>query len=84
MVWRVMPTGKSSLSRLLGEWIVADERQNSDWYASWGWDYNGDFTVMTVVNVPTQLEAFFGYNHPNSGLPIAHYADVGPNAVQHT
>ncbi|KAH7348442.1 hypothetical protein BKA65DRAFT_376721, partial [Rhexocercosporidium sp. MPI-PUGE-AT-0058] len=55
---------------------VSCQQQNKDWYASWGWDYNGDFTVMTVVNVPSQMEAFFGYNHPNAGLPIAHYADV--------
>lgn len=39
---------------------------------------------MTVVNKLSQTEAFFGYSHPNAGLPIASYADVGPNAVQST
>ena len=39
---------------------------------------------MTVVNETSQLEAFFGYSHPNAGNPVSTYADVGPNAVQHT
>jgi hypothetical protein len=56
----------------------------SDYHISWGWDYNGDFTVMTVVNETTQNEAFFGYSHPNDGLPVVTYPDVGPNAVQST
>jgi len=58
--------------------------QNADYEISWGWDYANDFTVMTVVYEPTQLEAFFGYKSPNAGLPIASYADVGPNASQST
>ena len=68
--------------------MIADisslHEQSSDWVISWGWDYQNDFTVMTVVNEPSQTEAFFGYNHPNAGLPVATYADVGPNAVQST
>jgi hypothetical protein len=39
---------------------------------------------MTVVYEPAQIEAFFGYKSPNAGLPVATYADVGPNAVQGT
>lgn len=50
-------------------------------HISWGWDYTNDFTVMTVVNETSQMEAFFGYNHPNAN---ATYPDVGPNASQHT
>jgi len=60
-----------------------------DFKISWGWDYVGDFTVLTVVQVVTGLEAFFGYNHPNAPFsatppqPVVSYKDVGPNAVQH-
>ena len=39
---------------------------------------------MTVVFVPEQWEAFFGYNHPSDQWPVAYYSDVGPNAVQWT
>jgi len=38
-----------------------------------GWNYDGDFTVMTVVHVPTQEVAYFGYDHPNAGLPVVQY-----------
>jgi hypothetical protein len=38
---------------------------------------------MTVVYEPAQLEAFFGYNHPNDG-PGDGLPDVGPNPVQST
>ena len=42
---------------------------------------------MTIVDVVLKYEAFFGYSHPNVGLPtnpVSSYADVGPNTVQHT
>jgi hypothetical protein len=39
---------------------------------------------LTLVNQTALQEAFFGYDHPNVGLPVVSYADVGPNAVQHT
>jgi hypothetical protein len=38
---------------------------------------------MTVVNEPTQMEAFFGYNNPNAVLSATNFTDVGPNAAQH-
>jgi len=69
--------------------VEADGAKGVDFLISWGWDYNGDFTVLNVVQVATSLEAFFGYSHPNAPLfytppqPIISYADVGPNAVQH-
>ncbi|KAG9229221.1 hypothetical protein BJ875DRAFT_358651, partial [Amylocarpus encephaloides] len=40
----------------------------STWRISWGHDTPGDFAVMTVVNVPVQYEAFFGWKSPNQGL----------------
>lgn len=39
---------------------------------------------MTVVDEKQQLEAFFGYNHPNENEPNASYADVGPNPILNT
>jgi hypothetical protein len=62
----------------------ARDKKTPIYEISWGWDYPSDFTVMTVVNETSQLEAFFGYNHPNVGLPVVEYPDNGPNAVQHT
>lgn len=58
------------------------EWQNpSTWQISWGWDYKGDFAVVTVKNDPNQYEAFFGYEHPNAGGPTFKYADE-TNKVQ--
>ncbi|CAG8962204.1 hypothetical protein HYFRA_00005256, partial [Hymenoscyphus fraxineus] len=48
------------------------------WKISWGWDYKGDFAVVTVKNAPLSYAAFFGYEHPNSA---SRYEDQGPNAV---
>jgi hypothetical protein len=64
--------------------LIIFHSKASDYDISWGWDYNGDFTVMTVVNETTQDEAFFGYSRPNEGLTVVNYADIGPNAVQST
>jgi hypothetical protein len=58
--------------------------QDNPFSISWGWDYTDDFTVMTVVNETSQMEAFFGYNDPNAVLPVSNYTDVGPNPTQHT
>jgi hypothetical protein len=58
--------------------------QDPEYHISWGWNYDYDFTVMTIVYVPTQKVAFFGYNNPNANLPIAQYPDLGPYAVQST
>lgn len=58
----------------------------TDYHLSWGWDYSNDFTVMTVVHVPSGEEAFFGYKSPNGkggGFPVSVFGDQGPNAVQH-
>jgi hypothetical protein len=60
------------------------EQQEPRYHASWGWDYIGNFTVLTIVHEPSQEEAFFGYSHPNDGLPVASYPDQGPKATQHT
>jgi hypothetical protein len=30
---------------------------------------------MTVVNKPNNYRAFFGYSHPNVGLPVVGYVD---------
>jgi hypothetical protein len=63
----------------------AKGKQNPAYHISWGWNYNDDYTVMSVVNVPLQEVAWFGYNHPNNGLPgVATYADAGPYAVSWT
>ncbi|KAH8597057.1 hypothetical protein B0O99DRAFT_705407 [Bisporella sp. PMI_857] len=64
-------------------WYGKTCAETLDWELSWGWDYAGDFTVLTTVYKPNQTEAFFGYSHPNVGLPVITYPDVGPNAVQH-
>ncbi|PSS18826.1 hypothetical protein M430DRAFT_58917 [Amorphotheca resinae ATCC 22711] len=58
--------------------------QANNFAVSWGWNTQDDFTVLTLVNQTALQEAFFGYDHPNVGLPVVSYADVGPNAVQHT
>lgn len=37
----------------------------SPFHLSWGWDYPGDFTVLTVESFPAsgpRLKAFFGYD----------------------
>ncbi|TVY84359.1 hypothetical protein LSUE1_G000885 [Lachnellula suecica] len=53
--------------------------ENHTWEISWGWDYQNDFTVMTVVDEPNQYEAFFGYKSPNRATA---YPDQGPNTVK--
>ena len=58
--------------------------QFPDWHISWGWNYPDNFAVMTVVFVPSQQVAWFGYNNPSDELPIQNYPDVGPNAVSST
>ncbi|KAE8441073.1 hypothetical protein EG329_005902 [Mollisiaceae sp. DMI_Dod_QoI] len=66
-------------------WFNVPCEENPTYHISWGWaPAPNDFTVMTVVNENTQMEAFFGYNSPNAVNPIASYPDVGPNAVQGT
>ncbi|PMD64974.1 uncharacterized protein K444DRAFT_520347, partial [Hyaloscypha bicolor E] len=62
-------------------WYNVPCEEFPDCHISWGWNYDGDFTVMTVVHVPTQEVAYFGYDHPNVGLPVVQYPDVGPYAV---
>jgi len=71
------PAGNHSWSNIPCE-------ETSNYVISWGWNYAQDFTVMTVVYVPAQQEAFFGYNSPNAVNPVARYPNVGPNAVQST
>ncbi|KUJ19725.1 uncharacterized protein LY89DRAFT_666584 [Mollisia scopiformis] len=65
-------------------WYDTPCEEDSNYHISWGWDYPGDFTVLTVVDEVRQLEAFFGYNAPNAVNPVASYPNVGPNAVQPT
>lgn len=60
-------------------WYAVTCQQTSDWKASWGWDTANDFTVLTIVNEPNQVEAFFGYNDPNSSTA---YPDNGPQPFQ--
>jgi hypothetical protein len=69
-------------SAFLEKDLLTFHKQSANWGISWGWDNPGDFTVMTVVNQPEQYEAFFGFSHPNAGLPVVFYPDNGPNAVQ--
>ena len=33
--------------------------------------------MLTIVHEPTQEEAFFGYSHPNTGLPVVTFPDQG-------
>ncbi|KAG4420520.1 hypothetical protein IFR04_006340 [Cadophora malorum] len=58
----------------------------SPFHLSWGWDYPGDFTVLTVESFPAsgpRLQAFFGYDHPNAKLPgTVYYPDQGYNTPQ--
>lgn len=72
----VVNTGSPATTQ---SWYGVSCQESSDWQASWGWDYQNDFTVLTVVNKPAALQAYFGYNHPNTATS---YADVGPNAVE--
>ncbi len=55
----------------------------SPFHLSWGWDYPGDFTVLTVESFPAsgpRLQAFFGYDHPNAKLPgTVYYPYLGYN-----
>ncbi|TVY36974.1 hypothetical protein LOCC1_G006935 [Lachnellula occidentalis] len=62
-------------------WYGVFCEENHTWEVSWGWDYKGDFTVLTVVDEPNQYEAFFGYKSPNGATS---FIDQGPNTVQHT
>ncbi|RDW73460.1 hypothetical protein BP6252_07367 [Coleophoma cylindrospora] len=62
-------------------WYGVACQQPNDWQISWGWDYQGDFTVMTTLNTASKLEAFFGYKSPNANSN-ATYSDNGPQAPQ--
>lgn len=64
------------------EGMRANKQQNPDWDISWGWDYQGDFTVLTVAQREVLYEAFFGYDHPNAQAVVA-FKDQGPNAVKY-
>ncbi|KAH6683943.1 hypothetical protein B0J14DRAFT_464805 [Halenospora varia] len=57
-------------------------KENPDWDISWGWDYQGDFTVLTVAQREVLYEAFFGYDHPNAQAVVA-FKDQGPNAIKY-
>ncbi|CZS93618.1 uncharacterized protein RAG0_03810 [Rhynchosporium agropyri] len=60
--------------------------KDAPFHVSWGWDYPGDFTVMTVESFPAsgpRQKVYFGYEHPNSGLPgTVYYPDKGYNTPQ--
>jgi len=60
-------------------WYAKACDETTKYGISWGWDPKSTFTVMTVVDETTQLEAFFGYNYPNAANS---YPDNGPNAAQ--
>ncbi|EHK96561.1 hypothetical protein GLAREA_12856 [Glarea lozoyensis ATCC 20868] len=52
------------------------------WEISWGWNYDQDFTVMTVVNKPNNYRGYFGYSHPNAGLPVVAYSDISQPVIK--
>ncbi|QSZ36064.1 hypothetical protein DSL72_007188 [Monilinia vaccinii-corymbosi] len=48
------------------------------WQVNWGYNPNGDFAVMTVVDTAKGQDAFFGWN----GVAAATaFEDKGPNTV---
>ncbi|KAH7393495.1 hypothetical protein BKA64DRAFT_89193 [Cadophora sp. MPI-SDFR-AT-0126] len=67
-------------------WYDLPCNKDAAYHLSWGWDYPGDFTVLTVESFPAsgpRLKAFFGYDHPNAKLPgTVYYPDQGYNTPQ--
>jgi hypothetical protein len=55
-------------------------------HVSWGWDYPANFTVLTLESFPAsgpRQKTYFGYDHPNTGLPdTVYYPDKGYNTPQ--
>ncbi|OBT62095.1 hypothetical protein VE03_09023 [Pseudogymnoascus sp. 23342-1-I1] len=49
-----------------------------DWVISWGYNDQYGYAVMTVVNVPKQQDAFFGFNDINL---VTDFPNIGPNPV---
>ncbi|OBT48084.1 hypothetical protein VE00_01027 [Pseudogymnoascus sp. WSF 3629] len=49
-----------------------------DWVISWGYNEQYGYAVMTVVNVPRQVDAFFGFNDVNL---VTDFPNIGPNPV---
>ncbi|CAL3965622.1 unnamed protein product [Diplocarpon coronariae] len=69
---------------LYNAWYDLPCQETPDYHLSWGWDYKGDFTVLTIESFPGHQKAYFGYTHPNNGLPgTVAYDNQGPN-VPHT
>ncbi|KAB8299823.1 hypothetical protein EYC80_000072 [Monilinia laxa] len=48
------------------------------WQVNWGYNPNGDFAVMTIVDTAKGQDAFFGWNGIAAGTA---FEDKGPNAV---
>ncbi|PQE22239.1 surface SP1 protein [Rutstroemia sp. NJR-2017a WRK4] len=51
---------------------------SSGWHINWGYNPNGDFAVMTVVNTVASQDAFFGYDQVAKATS---FKDVGPESV---
>ncbi|RAL62245.1 hypothetical protein DID88_004815 [Monilinia fructigena] len=48
------------------------------WQVNWGYNPNGDFAVMTIVDTAKGQDAFFGWNGIAAGTA---FEDKGPNTV---
>ncbi|KAK0099723.1 hypothetical protein ONS95_013383 [Cadophora gregata] len=66
--------------------LPCNKDTGAPYHLSWGWDYPGDFTVLTVESFPPsgpRQKVYFGYDHPNAKLPgTVYYPDQGYNAPQ--
>jgi len=51
---------------------------SSAWQIHWGYNPDGDFAVMTVVNTVASQDAFFGYNQVATATS---FKDAGPENV---
>ncbi|KAF7921219.1 uncharacterized protein EAE98_008645 [Botrytis deweyae] len=52
----------------------------SPWQVNWGYNPNGDFAVMTIVDTEKGNDAFFGWNQITSTSTTT-FEDKGPNTV---
>ncbi|KAH6715600.1 hypothetical protein BKA61DRAFT_722751 [Leptodontidium sp. MPI-SDFR-AT-0119] len=67
-------------------WYDVPCKDAPGFHLSWGWDYADDFTVLTLESFPAsgpRQKTYFGYDHPNVGLPgTVYYPDKGYNVPQ--
>ncbi|APA08204.1 hypothetical protein SS1G_00095 [Sclerotinia sclerotiorum 1980 UF-70] len=53
-------------------------KTSNDWQVNWGYNTDGDFAVMTIVDTVKQQDAFFGWN---SVISTTNFEDKGPETV---